>query len=305
LNFFSEHPHHTKKSIPYSLAQRIKRICTQRDELHENLLDLRGSLSSAGYPKNLVEDAIDLAMNPGEEIEQPLSQPVVLDNKDWKNKTKFITAYNAKNPNFNRILNQHISLLTTHDLGAFDDLNIGVVHKRQKNLSDELVHSNLNKKCTVTAPRGLVCTDRRCLACPKILNLSTVTSTSNNFKWDIRQSFSCHTRDCVYMLECSVCRLQYIGHTESTFNLRLNNQRRDSMLEGPIYDHMVQTNGEHSFDKFGWIILKSNFNNNTKNRENFESWLINMFDLFRGAGLNKTPGVFTNIIRSNRGGLSN
>jgi hypothetical protein len=305
LNFFSEHPHHMKKSIPYSLSLRLKRICSDHSDLHENLVDLRDALSSSGYPTKLVGDAVNKALVPSSDtatrnlntdiVDKDDTTPEISrDTSNWKTNTKFITPYNSKNPNFSRILENHINILTTHPRGAFDDIVIKTIHKRPKNLSDDLVHSTLIPTDSASN-MGIPCSNKRCLACPSMLLTSRISSGVNNFTFDIGGPFTCHTRDCVYLLQCSLCGIQYIGQTETAFNLRLNNHRRDSVIEGPIHDHLLETGYDHNFSHFRWIILKSNFNGSTKNRENFESWSINKFNLFKGDGLNKTPGVFPRI----------
>jgi hypothetical protein len=299
LNFFSEHPHHMKKSIPYGLSTRLRRICSNDNDLQENLSELRNTLYSNGYPVELVNNAISKALQPrnmvGTTSNNTNSNENVNNKKtDWNKTTKFITPYNSKNPNLSRILENHIGVLTNHLSGAFNDLKIKVVNRRPKNLSDDLVHSTLmpsNKNQNT----GIPCKDKRCLACPSMILSTKISNYKNDFVFDIVGSFSCHTKDCVYLLQCSICKIQYVGQTETTFNLRLNNHRRDSLIEGPIYNHVVETNYVHNFDHFKWTILKSNFGGSTKDRENFESWSIHKFDLFNGYGLNKTPGVFPGI----------
>ena len=57
---------------------------------------------------------------------------------------------------------------------------------------------------------------------------------SNTFKSNQtkRISIICHTITCksqwiFYLLECIVCDIQYVGKSETGFNIRLNNHRKD------------------------------------------------------------------------------
>jgi hypothetical protein len=55
---------HIIKSIPYSQALRIKRICTDDDTLKEELQNLRGFFFNRNYPTQVVDDAIKRVSNP-------------------------------------------------------------------------------------------------------------------------------------------------------------------------------------------------------------------------------------------------
>jgi peptide-methionine (R)-S-oxide reductase len=52
------HPQHIIKSIPYSQALRIKRICTDQDTLEKELLNLRGFFINRQYPEEMVDKSI-------------------------------------------------------------------------------------------------------------------------------------------------------------------------------------------------------------------------------------------------------
>ena len=52
------HPKATSKAIPYSLALRIIRICTKRDQRDIRLKDLKELLLARKYPENLIDRAI-------------------------------------------------------------------------------------------------------------------------------------------------------------------------------------------------------------------------------------------------------
>ena len=56
------HPKVTSKAIPYSLALRIIRICTKRDQRDLRLKDLKELLLAREYPENLTDRAIAKAV---------------------------------------------------------------------------------------------------------------------------------------------------------------------------------------------------------------------------------------------------
>ena len=60
--FNSCHPEHTRTSIPYSLARRIRSIVTNENALQVRLNELRLALKHQNYPVNVIEKGIDKAM---------------------------------------------------------------------------------------------------------------------------------------------------------------------------------------------------------------------------------------------------
>ena len=62
LLFNSCHPKHTRTSIPYSLARRIRSIVTNEGILRIRMNELRLALKQQNYPVNVIEKGIDKAM---------------------------------------------------------------------------------------------------------------------------------------------------------------------------------------------------------------------------------------------------
>ena len=62
---------------------------------------------------------------------------------------------------------------------------------------------------------------------------------------------NCKTPNVVYLLDCHVCGLQYVGESLQSFNKRMNGHRNDLTKKTllPVSQHFVSP--EHSFDDFG------------------------------------------------------
>ena len=58
LHYNSFHPHHQKKSIPYSQAIRLRRICSTEELYQKATRQLTENLHQRGYPKNTIKAAI-------------------------------------------------------------------------------------------------------------------------------------------------------------------------------------------------------------------------------------------------------
>ena len=50
------HPHHTKKAIPFSLALRLRRICSTDAKFKHRINELKTYLLARGYNYNFLEE---------------------------------------------------------------------------------------------------------------------------------------------------------------------------------------------------------------------------------------------------------
>ena len=79
------------------------------------------------------------------------------------------------------------------------------------------------------------CNKPKCSWCVLINKTSTFTGTRRDDKvFDIFHTVNCQSTFVIYIIECRICRLQYIGKSETAFNLRLNNHRNHIKREESI-----------------------------------------------------------------------
>ena len=57
------HPRHCKTAIPYSVALRVRRICSDEEDLSKRMEDLKQHLRRRGYPEHLLTSEIQRATN--------------------------------------------------------------------------------------------------------------------------------------------------------------------------------------------------------------------------------------------------
>src|SRR5699024_2807500 len=269
------HPRHLKTSIPYSLALRCRRICSDTNEAKLEINNLMSKFSTRGHPKKILDDANKRAFTRTTSLKKQTlkEEPINL-----------IVTFNKHLPKFNNILRNHFSILRNDP----ETKNIfttapRVVFRRPKNLKDYLVRARLHKPvCTEKTIEGCrPCKKPRCVTCSQMLTATQVESTSSNFTFYIKGSYDCQTQNAVYLLQCTACNLQYIGQTSTPFHIRMNNHRShcNTQLHLGISKHVHEKN--HMFSNFKCAILKSNFRN-THERECFESYLIQLFNTREG-----------------------
>ena len=133
---------------------------------------------------------------------------------------------------------------------------------------------------TTTSGQCTPCYNSRSLCCQQVLKTTTFTSTQTRKTFTIFHQVTCHSNYVIYLLECIMCKIQYVGKCETSFNIRLNNHRKDIRKPNVIEICKHFNNNEHMFSKHGkFIIIEQLWNISTtptetlklrlKERENF------------------------------------
>ena len=115
-------------------------------------------------------------------------------------------------PNISNIVRKHWNILNISRTlqGLFQEEPI-TTFKRNRNLK-ELIGSN-------------------CI-CSQLT--STMTFISQQTKRKFKIYHNCKSEYVIYLMECTLCNKQYVGKTETAFNIRLNNQRKDTQNSNAI-----------------------------------------------------------------------
>ena len=102
-----------------------------------------------------------------------------------------------------------------------------IAFRRCKNLKDMLVRARLsNEGNGGTDKKGCSrCGKSRCQVCNVMSNSEHFHSNIDSREYRINYSFNCDSSNVVYLLECTVCGVQYVGSTCTPFRLRFNNYK--------------------------------------------------------------------------------
>ena len=138
------------------------------------------------------------------------------------------------------------------------------------------------------------CNSKRCLSCKQISTTNTFQSATTKKSYTIWHDVNCKSSFVIYLLECKICDLQYIGKSEWPFNIRLNNYRHrissthtDNLL--PCEKHFKLPNHNFATDaKFTIIekIVKTSNTNAKKILEKRENFWISKLVTLTPKGLN-------------------
>lgn len=221
LHWKSCHPYHTKKSIPYSLAFRLVRICSTSDSLTRRLDELRKHLRSRGFPRSQIDAAFQKATSLSRH------EAIKRKNKSKKNNDRipFVLTYNPRLPNFATILHTFFPILQTSDRCKKAIPHVPLVSFRKPpNIRSKLVRARVDSGHSTT--KGFdPCRSSRCKTCNHSSTSTNFTSEFNGKRFDILQSISCFSYNLIYLITCLKCKKQYVGQTEQTLRQRMNSHR--------------------------------------------------------------------------------
>ena len=184
LHWTSAHPPHLKRSISYSQALRLRRICSSTDTLRKRIIEYSDFFVACGYERGKVLNEMQRVLT--------LTQEECLQTKERRPMDRIPLVGGCK-----------------------------------------------------------PCQRPKCSWCNKINETKTFKSTSNNKIFTIFHSLDCQSSWVIYIIECNTCRLQYIGKSETGFNLRLNNHRNHIKKEVnscELTEHFLHNVRSHNFD---------------------------------------------------------
>ena len=161
-----------------------------------------------------------------------------------------------------------------------------------KNLKDSKVvrHRKLNtirqcKPCTAD-------TSKKC--CKQMNNTTSFRSNVTGKEYHIFHECNCQSRNIIYLMECSLCKLQYIGKTQTQLERRINGHRSDVKCKvDPIMADRHFRLPNHNFDRDArfTIIEQAIVERDKSDMANFlvtieDNWILRLKTL-PGYGLNE------------------
>jgi len=172
------------------------------------------------------------------------------------NRTPLVTTFNSHTTFIAEIANRNWHFLQSKERLAhiFQEPPL-IACRRPKSLRDTLVSSKLRN--TTTGGNDNIaggcgpCNKPRCSWCSRINKTSTFTGTQNCQVYHIFHTMDCQSAWVIYVIECKICKLQYVGKSETGFNLRLNNHRnhiKSKVSSCELTEHFLQNTKTHNFD---------------------------------------------------------
>ena len=295
LHASSCHVYHSKRAIPYSQALRLNRICSDPIMFDRRCNELESWLMKRDYNSKMVRNQILRARK--FKREELLDREHV--KKDHPNLILNITYHPAFSEIKNILKSIHILLTPNqeHD-NVFQSIPV-VGFKRAKSLKDILVRARLP---AIQPYQGssVGCGGKRCDVCNYICNTKEFCShvKKNDKTYTLRtEDLNCNSKCVVYLAQCKVCGIQYVGSASTKFRLRFNNYksayRKDSSGQ-PVpqtffHAHFAQDD-HHGMEDWEFILIDKAENVDSLRRK--EAFWQNTLNTFQPLGLNEREVAF-------------
>jgi hypothetical protein len=282
LHSNSYHPSSTKRSIAYSQATRLRRICKSDEDFWSHAANLQKDLVNRGYKEETVSSEINRAAM------QERSALLTYKEKSSSNRIPLIVTYNRTLPDLNNIVNSTWDHLQINPDTAikFPEKPI-VCYKRNRNLRDLIGQTKISRNKVVRKKepnrgRCSPCNGRSdCQCCNHIINTTFFTSRTGE-RYDIRHKTNCRTKNAIYLGLCLKCNEeQYVGKVEQQgTNRRVNKHRNDvARPDGIAIDRHFNQPG-HSFNRDFRIVVIEEITKKNLTNEQMRNLLLRREDFW-------------------------
>ena len=233
---------HTKRAIPFSLAARLRRICSTNEIFTLRTNGLIDYLYKLGYNRYFLQRKYsELTTSHG----QKHSRPMTLQYWTNQNVFPFVTTYNPALRSISSIIRKqfHILILFLRCYNVFKAAPI-VAYRRSSNLSDFLVRAKLRNLTHHNQPQWSYPCGKNFLTCKYISDGQTsYTFHATGETTPITNHIDCNSKIVIFMIQCNHCSKQYIGETKRRLKDRFNEHRRP--VDNPSNISKLTTVSEH------------------------------------------------------------
>lgn len=258
----SYHPRHTYKGLVKSQLIRFHRICTQRTDFFEAVRTLFRALRKRGYSRSFLRHCLKTFH---------IQRPKI--NKEW---IPLITTFSPRSRLLNCKLKNNYKMIIENQ-GLLSRCQVISAYRRNSNLKDHLVRASLAplqplQKTTVLAGT--------------FIKLDFVQNRLNKAIFKIPQTFTPRTANCVYMIFCSKCDIQYIGETGNSISTRMMQHRYNIKNKKETHTLLVKHFISHGYHSLRVLGLQSNSTWTEGERKKMERKWIRLLDTREPGGLN-------------------
>ena len=223
------HPGHITQNIPYSLALRLKRICSDNLDFLAHLDILQEKLLGRGYKQNFIVKAFEKVSN------LPRATALIKTEKNPVKRVVLSLQFDPRLPNISNILFRFwkVMIQNPHLKRTFPDPPM-ICWSRPKNLRDFLIKAQLppviTERRSSRVKNGFSHCGRNCKMChnsPRFCK--SVINTKTNEIFPILSTLDCTSKNVIYLItcrknsgSCAVRRPQYVGQTSRMISSRFN-----------------------------------------------------------------------------------
>lgn len=224
LHKTSHHPKHTFRGIIKSQLIRFRRICTRSQDFLEATRTLFRALRKRGYARSFLRNCFSTF-----QIKTARSKTDLL---------PLITTFSTMARMLNSKLKNNFINMTDRD-NLIPNAEVISAYRRHKNLKDWLVRAQLSSFDF----------DKPLKAQKYFHKPHFIWNNTNKTIFKIQQDFTLRSKNCVYIISCLKCRMQYVGETKNYLYTRLSqhlfNIRNGKESNTLLVKHFIDHGREH------------------------------------------------------------
>ena len=152
-----------------------------------------------------------------------------------------------------------------------------------------MVRAEISKPYT-TIGKSHSCGDKRCKCCRHMKHSSLYTSKVTGKQCKIFCTVNYKSASIIYILECSFCRLQYVGESTQPFHKRLNGHMSDLAKKPflPVTQHFgLSDHSLEDFNRMKILVIEQSCLWSDFQRENRERFWIKELRVLQPDGINR------------------
>ncbi|KAL2078819.1 hypothetical protein ACEWY4_026504 [Coilia grayii] len=225
----SFHPRHTFRGIIKSQLLRFHRICTRKGSFWEATKVLFHALRKRGYSRSFLRKACKTFL-----CETP---------QDSRQLVPFVTTFSHSSTLLHKMTRDNFLKFVERQT-VLQNHRIIAAHRKNPNLKDILVRSRLSPPNRPKTP----------FTTSEYLPKQWVSNRQSKQLFKIWPEVSFGSLNCVYLIYCQKCNIQYVGETRNTIATRLIQHKYNIRKKKETHTHIVQhfiSHGLHSLRVMG------------------------------------------------------
>ena len=287
LHYTSSHRELTKKSVVYSQALRLSRICSEEKDFKKPIAEMKSWFSQRGYPQKLIET---------ETSKVKFSGRRVFHTTKAEKGVPLVVTYHPLLKTIGKIIHDNLYLLyMNEELKHLFTPGPMVSFRSSRKISSYLVRAKLYP--VERSVGSFSCKRPRCQICTFVNETDSFTSTVKGETYKINHKFDCMEKCLIYLLTCNKCRKQYVGQTVGAFRYRWNNYRSNSRkhahgiscMQEHLYEHFCDSEHSGFLNEVSITFIDKTDPTNHLQRENYWKHTLKTFAPY---GLNMKENVY-------------
>ena len=190
LHYTSSHPEHTKKSVRYSQALRLSRICSEEKDCEKHICEMKSWFSKRGYPQKVMKTKTSKIKFSGQRV---------FHRAKIKKGVPLVVTYHLLLKSIGKISYDNLYLsYMNEEVKHFFTLGSMVFFTSSRKISSYLVRAKLYPVERLVG--SFNCKRPRCQICAYVNETDSFTSTVTRESYKINHKFDCMEKCLISLL---------------------------------------------------------------------------------------------------------